>query len=552
MSDAAWRAELQQRVVATFRADADERLARIADLVEGVVPPEDPAELLRQLHTLKGGAQAVGAADIAALAHRAEALVQARATGGSELAEDGRGVLGAILSAIGGRLGLAGYAPVDYEALAAVAASLDEAGVPAAGVAGGPGLFGSPTGEAAVASAPAPATVRVPLGRVDALIAAVDELHLQRAPVDATLERLRSVVAEASRVAARRAPSDPVVHLARELRRLRLELQGARRAEERAADEVRARARDVRLGPVGSITRPLRRVALDTAAATGKQIEVVISGAEVEVDRAVLDELGPVLHHLVRNAVDHGVEPPAARRAAGKPEAGLVGIEARADGVLVVEVRDDGAGVDVGAVREQALAAGALEPGAPDSEVLDALFLAGLSTSGEVSTVSGRGVGLDAVRDVVDALHGTIELETVPGVGTTFRLVLPHAHGVLRCLVARAGDVQVAVPSPGLAQLVRLDGPGAIGVASVPLAALFGFGGGADGHVALVLRGPEPVAVVVDEAGDEVELVVRPLPAPWRRLRYVAGVAVGPGGAPLLVLRVAELARGAARRIAVG
>ena len=184
---------------------------------------------------------------------------------------------------------------------------------------------------------------------------------------------------------------------------------------ERVVGDLQRRALELRTTPLLRILEPLPRAAREIAAKLGKQVEVVLRGAELELDRSILDRLGDPLVHLLRNAVDHGLEAPAARVRAGKPEVGRIEIEARRERDMIqIAVRDDGAGIDLDAVRRRAVEAGLLPHDVavdlPPEQVAGLIFHAGLSTAASVSEVSGRGVGMDAVRVTIESLGGTVEV----------------------------------------------------------------------------------------------------------------------------------------------
>jgi two-component system chemotaxis sensor kinase CheA len=203
--------------------------------------------------------------------------------------------------------------------------------------------------------------------------------------------------------------------------------------------ETAMRTRTVALA---SVAGPLRRAARDLARERGKEVAWHLDGEATELDRHVLERLREPLVALVRNAVDHGIESPAERRAAGKPSAGALRITAERDGARVlVSVADDGRGIDA-----EAVAAAAGRAGVEGSGGIDAVFEPGVSTAAALTGTSGRGVGLDAVREVVHELHGSVELESSPGAGTRVTLAVPLSVAVTPCLVVEAGGRRWAIP----------------------------------------------------------------------------------------------------------
>ena len=313
----------------------------------------------------------------------------------------------------------------------------------------------------------------------------------------------------------------------------------------RAASQVDEAVRRLRLVPFSQACQGFDRVVRDLAEATGKAAQLVIEGGAVEIDRAVAEGLRDPLLHAVRNAIDHGVEPPAERAAAGKtPRARVTIIASLRAGDVAVEVGDDGRGLDLEALRAQLRRRGLPEP-ADDEELTRTVFLPGLSTARLVTDLSGRGVGLDVVRQRVEALRGTLELTHARGAFTRLTIVVPLTLTSLRVLLVRAGDQTFAVPASAVKRVARID-HGEVRVvggiesirfegATVPVAPISSALGFAalpsplSKKLAIVLlsdRGHE-AAVAVDELVEETTVLVKSL---GRRLGVVKGVS----GATLL------------------
>jgi two-component system chemotaxis sensor kinase CheA len=318
----------------------------------------------------------------------------------------------------------------------------------------------------------------------------------------------------------------------------------------------------VRMTPLAVVTERLPRAARDVARKVGKQVEVEIEGAEIEIDRAILEELGDPLVHVLRNAVDHGIEAPQARLLAGKPATGRVAVRARRErDRVILEIADDGKGMDPERLRAAAVARGALRPeaaaGLGDREALQLACLPGISTAEAVTDVSGRGVGLDVVKKTVETLGGTLEIDSARGAGTRFTFRLPLTVAVQPVLLVRVGEEVLGLPITkvhGAAQveISRLDrSRGApvlpVGGDLVPvhdLSHLLGF--------------PEPAhrgerAVVVTEGGDgriglavdallgQQEAVLKPLGPPLEGLPGLSAVTVLGNGRPVFILDVPRL-----------
>ncbi|WP_242396176.1 hybrid sensor histidine kinase/response regulator, partial [Anaeromyxobacter oryzisoli] len=349
-------------------------------------------------------------------------------------------------------------------------------------------------------------------------------------------------------------------HLARlrgELDRLGAEAAAARRRVDAAAEPLADALRTLRMVPFGDACLGLERAARDVARAAGKDVEVAIEGAEVRLDRAVAEALRVPLLHLVRNAVDHGVEPPDARAAQGKARRGRITVSAHLRGGEVeVAVEDDGRGLDLEAIAARAREAG-LPPEADPHALARRVLLPGFSTAREVTRVSGRGVGLDAVRAGVEALQGSVDVGSRPGLGARFVLVVPLTLVALRALIVRAGSETLAIPGGSLrrALAVRPEDVRSIGGrdtvrvddATVPVAVLaevLGLPGsppmarGAGVPLVIVAAGGRQVALAVDALVAEQEVQIRGLGTRVRRSPHLAGAAILPDGGVSLILHV--------------
>lgn len=233
-------------------------------------------------------------------------------------------------------------------------------------------------------------------------------------------------------------------------------------------DELQSEVKRLRMVPFRTITESLERVVRDLARDLGKEARLVLVGADTELDRRVLEELKDPLLHLLRNALDHGIEPPAVRQRAGKPGIGRVVVAAAQHGrAIAVEVEDDGAGIDVSAIKAGAEQYG-LSPAldldrAPDRDLLNLIFLPGLSSRDDVSVVSGRGVGLDVVARTVQQLGGRVEVESSPGVGTRFTITLPLMVATARAVLVEAGGSLYAVPTASVERVVHVEQLGSVG-----------------------------------------------------------------------------------------
>jgi two-component system chemotaxis sensor kinase CheA len=346
--------------------------------------------------------------------------------------------------------------------------------------------------------------------------------------------------------------------------------QPQRRAHEEGVDrlhgivkELHGKVMSVRMTPLAVATDRLPRAARDLARKTGKQVEVAVAGAEIEIDRAILEELGDPLLHLVRNAVDHGLEPPHLRLLVGKPATGRIAVSARRErDRVILEIADDGRGMDPRKLREAAVARGAIPPeqaaALSDREALMLACLPGVSTAEVVTDVSGRGVGMDAVKRVVEAVGGTLGIESTPGAGSRFLLRLPLTVAVQSVLLVRVGEEVVGLP------IAKVHGAAEVELARLPTSQggpLLAWGGG---HVPVqdlgrLLGIPDPprrggacqvvvadgggmnVGLAVDALLGQEEAVLKPLAPPLDRVQGLSAVTVLGNGRPVFVLDVPRL-----------
>jgi two-component system chemotaxis sensor kinase CheA len=217
--------------------------------------------------------------------------------------------------------------------------------------------------------------------------------------------------------------------------------------------------------PIEHVFNKFPRTVRDVAVACGREVQLVIDGADTELDRTLIESIRDPLTHLVRNAVDHGIEPPAVREAAGKSRAGRLLLRAfHESGQVTIEVQDDGAGIPVEAVREKAVARGLIDAAAaavlPDERVLQFIFEPGFSTAAQVTSVSGRGVGMDVVKTNIEAIGGTVDLSSRPGLGTTVRVRVPLTLAIIPALVVRCATERFALPQAAVGELVSLRADG--------------------------------------------------------------------------------------------
>ena len=320
----------------------------------------------------------------------------------------------------------------------------------------------------------------------------------------------------------------------------------------RTLNDLQDRATRTQMVPVSTVTDRLHRAVRDLARAQGKEIRWETTGSDTEMDRGVLHQLSDSLLHLVRNAVDHGVEPTAERVAAGKPAYATIRLHAMQLGSeVIIAVTDDGRGIDTVGVSQRAARQGIDTEGLSEQEVLGLTFHPGLSTTDFVTDVSGRGVGLDVVRTNVEAARGRVEVRSEAGAGTEFRIMVPITLAVLRCLLVEAGGQRFALPFHRVllsqadepATRVHAEGRPVVLVENqpVPLSALSETLGVTDGKTA---GGPVVVladisrrhAFQVDRLVGQRDVVLKGLSRLLPHLPAVAGASIEPDGSILVVL----------------
>ncbi len=384
-------------------------------------------------------------------------------------------------------------------------------------------------------------TVRIEARRVDEVLNLVGEMVIARSTIAGVAEEIEGRLPDelGSRL------SDALVLLGRVLQ------------------DLQRSAMRMRMVPADRVFRRFSRVVRDLGRKSGKRLCLRIEGETTELDRGILDALEEPLLHLVRNAVDHGIETPAERLAQGKPEEAQVLLRAGREGnQIVIEVRDDGRGMDALAIKERSLALGLLSPQERDALSDDAarqlVFSPGLSTARQVTETSGRGVGLDVVRGAVEALKGSVRAENNSGPGAAFLIRVPLTVAIIQALLFRVGGRHLAVPLPSVVEIARqsevpiqplqsgevfrLRGE-VLGLLRLPR--LLGFTGpaGSDGYVLVLQCGAGRFGVAVDALDGEQELVIKAVHDRWIKTPLVAGASVLGGGTLVLILDVPALYR---------
>jgi len=616
------RAARLERLETTFAEELAERIQSLNKLLlrveQGDVSKDVLASLRRELHGLKGGARAIEAASVEQLAHAAEAAVLAVREGSAAPSQEWCDALYAAVDALaplhdGTRTDAAQL--IETLRKVQVASAEDEAqAAPSAPTPQPVVVEAKPTPQPAPAAAPAPAlvveprrtdntaeragSVRVALRKLDTLLTESGELSVAHLRVSERLGQLRTLQrglegwhrewrrSRPIRARLRRADAESsardVESLLRLAERADQELQ---RIVREAGDLVGGLSQTtaqlgsvagaigqevmaIRLLPASTVFLPLERLVRDLCRQTGKEARLVLVGNDTEVDRRILDELRDPLMHMVRNTIDHGIEAPEARAAAGKPQQGTLRLTAMQRGDRVqITVEDDGRGLDVDEIRASAIRKGLVTLDRAESldaaAAIDLIFQPGFSTRASVSEISGRGVGMDVVRAHVERLGGEVGVRTTLGVGTCFTLTVPLTLATTRVLLVEDNGQIYAVPSSTIertgrvrmADLLRIEGRRALQIdgRAVPVIEL--------GDVLqrprsvedaprdewrpyfVLPQGERAVALLTDRLVDEQELVIKALGAPLRRVRHVGGAAVLGTGAVVVILNPADLTK---------
>ncbi|NUP09312.1 MAG: chemotaxis protein CheA [Polyangiaceae bacterium] len=301
-------------------------------------------------------------------------------------------------------------------------------------------------------------TVRVDIQKLDRLMNAVSELAIVKSSLDRLFERIRPASSDRRGIA---------------------ELVRLSRTFDRQLEAMQQGILEVRMVPLGQLFERLTRVARQVGRNAKKQFNLVVTGAETEVDKLIVEELSDPLMHMMRNAIDHGIEPAMRRLAAGKPEVGTIALNAFQKGNhVLIELEDDGGGIDTERVLEVALQKGLINPADVRStsrrDVLNLIFMPGLSTRAQAGEISGRGVGMDVVKTNIAKLGGVIDVQSEVGIGTKFAITLPITLAIIRVLVAEVEGHTFAIPLANVREAVQLSESDVFTV---------------DGHEAMTLRG---------------------------------------------------------------
>lgn len=597
--------ELLREVIDIFVAEVREQADRIAQalLLMEQQPSKIPTEieeLYRQAHSMKGSSASLGVEELSLLAHHFESALlpvrRHRAPLTAEMVDLGLKAMDAAKLRVVGLqadsdVGLAEVRALTdrLERLAAAQPSASPSGaatearevpVPLVSVdeVGEPVQSpqeSDPTATHAPAT-DAPDTVRVSIDKLAQLVQHTDDLRrlrgqLERHHTDVTtlarnVERLLRHASKGGEPLSRKT-TEELSQFLRGLRALRRDLLDDSEALQATTSELDDGLRAMQLLPATLLQQPLHRAVREACRATGKEAALRLFGEDVFLDRTLLEAIKTPLLHLVRNSVDHGIEDVAVREAIGKPALGRIAVNIEQRGSQVeIAVTDDGRGLDVARVREVAVQKGLLSAAEAnrldENESYALLLRPGFSTKEEATELSGRGVGLDVVNTTVRKLHGSLQMSSQPGQGTTFLISVPLTVAASRLLLLDEQDHTFALPLPAISrialprreELVKVGNQTVYYIDDQPhtvigLSKLLGLtysGEAPSRQPLLLLRGTGGVAIACDRLRGENDLVLRPLPVELRRLSLLSAVAIVPSGPALFVLSPQALISAAA------
>jgi two-component system chemotaxis sensor kinase CheA len=566
--------EVSAELVGIYLEDAREHLAVLdATLLrlerEGPVP-DVAGSLLGPLHTLKGNSGMIGLIGVKDYVHRLEDAVT-RVRDGSlalpppvlQLLFEGASALREAVESVGASEGSQRDLAPEMAALDALLAAPPTAAAPVPAPApkapspaeetpdggspderGSKGRAGDP-GFVPVRSS----LVRVDFAKLDLLLNLVGELIVHRTKLNDLGRQVAAVVPEAGQEL-----TDSVHQIAS------------------VSTQLQETIMDIRMLPIRNVFERFPRLVRDLAHASGKQVELVLQGEDTRVDKAVIDEIGEPLVHLIRNAVDHGIETPEARQAVGKPPTGTILLSAAQESSqVVITLVDDGAGIDAAEVRSRAIERGLVgrDENLTDREIIQFIFAEGFSTARTVTDVSGRGVGLDVVVRCMERLNGLIEAETIPGAGTKFTLQLPLTLAIITVLMIEVGGNVYALPSGAVVEslryhrsdIVQMHGRDTLRIRDriIPLVHLanhFDVASSTQGdeaHAVIIGRGEKRLGLTVDRLRGQQDVVIKGLDAVITgETLGVAGATILGDGRVVLVLDVAVLFEGSRSRATRG
>ena len=537
-------------MAAAFVSDAADYLGTIEQTILKIeAAPGDLSlvnDLFRPFHTVKGNAGVIGLRSIETFAHKLETLLDMARSGTHPL---GAAEIELVLQA------------VDLLQLMVKELPARAAGRPATDVSSRAAVLMQQVDQliAAGATADPAAPAAAPHGGSEADPSSGVEWFSEQSTVKVNMQKLDGLVDMVGELVIAQAilAEDPALtrvgdeRVTRQLAQVR-----------RITSDIQRDAMSMRMVPIRPTFQKMVRLVRDLAKKFDKPTHVVVAGEDTELDRKLVEQLTDPLMHMVRNTIDHGIEPAAVRAAAGKPAIAEIGLKAfHRGGGIVVEISDDGAGLDTGRIHERAIAQGLVPQGAAmtAAEIHQLIFRPGFSTATQVTEVSGRGVGMDVVRRNIEVLRGRIDIHTERGRGTTFSLRLPLTLAIVDGLVLGVGGDRFVIPTPAVQESLKPrpehvhsthGRPCMVQVRErlIPLLHLgdaFGIAGArmriCDGTVVIAEDNGRPVALVVDEILGKREVVIRSLGDMFRGVAGIAGGAILGDGRIGLILDTGAL-----------
>jgi two-component system, chemotaxis family, sensor kinase CheA len=524
--------EVSAELVGIYLEDAREHLAALDAVLlrlEQAGADEDAvAGILGPLHTLKGNSGMIGLVGVKDYVHRLEDVFARVRDGSLTLGPDVLQVLFDGATALRAAVESAGESGREQSDLQAERAALEALVAAAGGAASAPPRPGE-GGRAERTAAPALAVarsslVRVDFARLDHLLNLVGELIVHRTKLMDLGREVAALVPAAGH-----------------------ELLDSVQRVAGVSTQLQETIMDIRMLPIRHVFERFPRLVRDLAHRQGKKVELILQGEDTRVDKAVIDELGEPLVHLIRNAVDHGIEPPTTRRARGKSETGTILLQAAQESnQVVITLVDDGGGIDAAEVRRRAIEHGVVraDDALSDRDAVQLIFAEGFSTARAVTDVSGRGVGLDVVVRCMERLGGLIEAETLPGAGTKFTLQLPLTLAIITVLMVEVAGEVYALPSGAVVEslryrrddVVRMNGRDTLRIRDrivplVHLAERFSDAARAvseTSYAVIVGRGDKRIGLAVDRLRGQQDVVIKGLDA------AVSGAGIGVAGATIL------------------
>ena len=585
-----------KKFIARFVEEAREHVGRLNDGLIALEKRSDDQETIhavfRSAHTIKGSARMLKLAAIAEVAHRLEdalgALRDKRIGPSRELMDllfrGADEISGMLEKLAGGEEMTAGNAGL-CEALGKASESgpcdpsapKEEKEAPASARPSGapPKPAAGPVGPG---KSSGQKTVRINAEKLDGLIKLIGEMVSDQNRLKQRIEDIKKAerLANSNLELIRRhehqcggafpALMERAQALCGQIGQLAARMKEGNNARKLLIEELQEKALVMRMVPLSEIFEPLRRTARDIARSTGKDVDLVAEGGEIELDKKMMEKIGDPLVHMVRNAVDHGIERPEDRLQVGKPARGTVRLSACYDaGKVIIELSDDGGGIPLEKIREKALRKKLLTDeeinSLDETGLVDLIFQPGFSTSAIITDVSGRGVGMDVVkRNIVEDLKGAVSVKTSAGSGTAFSIRLPLTLAIMPILRVTASGTTFAIAAHYVREIIRLPRREFISVVDRPairlrnefipvvdLASALGMPQKADDLrlaaqkeplIVIVYAGAEHLGLIVDSLIDEEDMVIKSLPPHMRNIKLVSGVTVSGSNDVINILHV--------------